>query len=124
MAATKSTPSNIDEYVDRFPEDVQQLLRKMRSTIKKAAPKAEEAISYGMPVFTLQGRLVWFAAHKGHIGFYPGAGAIKEFKKELSSYKGAKGSVQFSFDRPLPLALVSRIVKFRVKQNASKNKRT
>lgn len=118
----KTTPKNINGYIERFPKDVQPLLKKMRSTIKKAAPKAKEAISYGMPLFTLDGRLVWFAAHKSHIGFYPGAGAMKEFREELSAYTGAKGSVQFPFDQPLPLALVSRIVKFRVKQNSTKKK--
>ena len=90
----------------------------MRLTIKKAAPKAKEAISYGIPAFALNGNLVWFAAFKNHIGFYPGAAAIATFTNELSAYKGAKGSVQFPLDEPLPLALVSWIVKFRVKQKA------
>jgi uncharacterized protein YdhG (YjbR/CyaY superfamily) len=123
MAMTKKTPKNFADYVDRFPKDVQQLLRKMRLTIKKAAPQAKETISYGIPAFTLNGMLVWFAAFQSHIGFYPGASAIAAFKKELSAYKGAKGSVQFPFDEPLPLALVSRIVKFRVKQNLDKQSR-
>jgi len=118
----KRIPKNIDDYVDRFPKEVQQLLKKMRLTIKKAAPKAKETISYGIPAFTLNGLLVWFAAFKSHIGFYPRASAIAAFKKELSAYKGAKGSVQFPFDEQLPLALVSRIVKFRVKENLSKRK--
>lgn len=113
----KKTPNTIDDYISRYPKDVQRLLSAMRATIRKAAPKAEETISYGIPAFTLNGRLVWFAAFKKHIGFYPGAGAIAQFKEELSAYKGAKGSVQFPFDEPLPLALVARIVKFRVKQN-------
>ena len=94
----------------------------MRRTIKKAAPRAQEKISYGIPAFTLNGMLVWFAAFRHHIGFYPGAGAIAAFKRELSAYESAKGSVQFPHDAPLPLALVTRIVKFRVKQNLSKNK--
>jgi uncharacterized protein YdhG (YjbR/CyaY superfamily) len=123
MAMTKKTPKNIDDYVDRFPKEVRQRLQKMRLTIRKAAPKAKETISYGIPAFTLNGLLVWFAAHKTHIGFYPRASAIAGFRKELSAYKGAKGSVQFPFDKPLPLALVSRIVKFRVKQNLSKRKK-
>jgi uncharacterized protein YdhG (YjbR/CyaY superfamily) len=123
MAINKKIPKNIDEYVGRFPEEVQQLLKKMRLTIKRAAPKAKETISYGIPTFTLDGNLVWFAAHKSHIGFYPRASAIAAFKKELSAYKVAKGSVQFPLDEPLPLALVSRIVKFRVKQNLSKSKK-
>lgn len=108
------TAKSIDDYVGRFPEDVQRRLEKMRSTIKKAAPKAKETISYGMPSFILNGHLVWFGAHASHIGFYPGASAIATFKKELAGFKSAKGSVQFPFDEPLPTALVSRIVKFRV----------
>ena len=123
MAMTTKTPKNIDDYVDRFPKEVQGLLRKMRLTIKKAAPQAKETISYGIPAFSLNGLLVWFAAFKTHIGFYPRASAIAAFKKELSAYKGAKGSVQFPFDEPLPLALVSRVVKFRVKENLNKRKK-
>jgi uncharacterized protein YdhG (YjbR/CyaY superfamily) len=123
MAMKKKPPGNIDDYVDRFPKKVQQLLEKMRLTIRNAAPKAEETISYGIPAFTLNGSLVWFAAFKNHIGFYPGSSAVIAFKKELSAYEGAKGSVQFPFDEPLPLALVSRIVKFRVKQNLSESKK-
>ena len=123
MAMSKKIPKNFDDYADRFPKEVQPLLKKMRLTIKKAAPKARETISYGIPAFTLNGLLVWFAAHKNHVGFYPRASAIAAFKKELSAYKGAKGSVQFPFDEPLPLPLVSRIVKFRVKQNLSKSKK-
>jgi len=117
-----NVPKNIDEYMARFPSEVQALLQRMRATIKKAAPKAEEKISYGIPTFTLDGNLVHYAAYKGHIGFYPGAAGIAAFKKELSAHKGAKGSVQFPLDEPLPLALVSRIVKFRVKQNLSAKK--
>jgi uncharacterized protein YdhG (YjbR/CyaY superfamily) len=123
MAMNKKTPKNIDDYVSRFPKEVQQLLQKMRLTIRKAAPKAKETISYGIPAFTLNGILVWYAAHKSHIGFYPRASVIAAFKKELSAYKGAKGSVQFPFDEPLPLALVSRIVKRRVKQNLTNRKK-
>jgi uncharacterized protein YdhG (YjbR/CyaY superfamily) len=116
----KTSAKNIDEYVRGYPREIQQLLRSMRQAIKKAAPKAEETISYKIPAFRLNGMLVWFAAFKNHIGFYPGAEAMKAFKDELSAYKGAKGSVQFPFDQPLPLALVSRMVKFRVKQNRSR----
>lgn len=119
----KKIPTNIDDYVDRFPKGVQLLLKKMRLTIQKAAPEADEKISYGILTFTLNGNLVHFAAYKSHIGFYPGAAAITAFKKELSAYKGAKGSVQFRLDEPLPLALVSRIVKFRVKQSSSRKKK-
>jgi uncharacterized protein YdhG (YjbR/CyaY superfamily) len=110
-----STPADLDDYISGFPEEVQTLLRKMRLTIGRAAPNAEETISYNVPAFALRGKkLVWFAAFKSHIGFYPGAAAIAAFKKELSPYKTAKGSVQFPFNDPLPLDLVSRIVKFRL----------
>ena len=123
MAMNKKTPKNIDEYVKRFPKEVQQRLHAMRGTIKKAAPTATETISYGIPAFRLDGLLVWFAAFKSHIGFYPRASGIAAFQKELSAYKWAKGSVQFPLDEPLPLALVSRMVKFRVKENLSKKKK-
>ena len=122
MAMTKKTLRNFDAHLERFPKNVQRLLQEMRLSIKKAAPQAKETISYGIPAFTLNGLLVWFAAHKNHIGFYPRASAIAAFKKELSAYKGAKGSVQFPFDKPLPLALISRIVKYRMNQNLSKKK--
>jgi uncharacterized protein YdhG (YjbR/CyaY superfamily) len=120
---TKKTPKNFDDYADRFPKNVRQLLQKMRLTIKKAAPQAKETISYGIPAFTLNGMLVWFAAFRNHIGLYPRASAISAFKKELSAYKKAKGSVQFPLDQPLPLALVSRMVKFRVKENLRNRKK-
>ena len=113
---------NIDEYIAGFPKDIQKLLKEMRATIKKAAPEAEEAIKYAMPTFTLNGNLVHFAAFKNHIGFYPAPAGIEEFRKELSAYKGSKGAIQFPLDAPLPLALVSRIVKFRVKKNLEKAK--
>jgi len=120
MAKTKKASKTIDDYVDRFPKNVKELLAQMRLTIKKAAPKAEETISYGIPSFKLGRNLVWFAGYERHVGFYPGSSAIAAFKKELSAYKSAKGSVQFPADQPLPLALVSRIVKFRMKQNLGK----
>jgi len=113
---------NTEEYIAAFPKDKRELLEKLRTTIKKAAPAAEELISYGMPAFKLNGLLVWFAGHNKHIGFYPRVSAIEAFKKELSVYKGAKGSVQFPFDKPVPFALVTRIVKFRVKENLEKLK--
>jgi uncharacterized protein YdhG (YjbR/CyaY superfamily) len=117
MATNKKASKSTDDYIDRFPKDVRERLRQVRLAIRKAAPKAEEVISYGIPSFRLRGNLVWFAGYKRHIGFYPGSAAIATFKKELSGYKGAKGSVQFPLDKPLPLALVSQIVKFRMKQN-------
>jgi len=112
----------IDEYIASFPKEIQKLLKEMRATIKKAAPKAEEAIKYAMPTYVLNGNLVHFAAFKNHIGFYPAPQGIEEFKKELSKYKGAKGSVQFPLDQPLPLSLVTKIVKFRVAKNMEKAK--
>jgi uncharacterized protein YdhG (YjbR/CyaY superfamily) len=109
--------SSIDAYIASFPEETQALLKAMRATIRTAAPDAEEKISYQMPTFFLKGNLVHFAAFKQHIGFYPAPRGIEEFKEELSIYKGAKGSVQFPFDQPLPLDLVARIVRFRVAEN-------
>src|SRR5690242_17433088 len=112
----RKTPKDIDDYVNRYPKDVQRLLTQMRLTIKKAAPHATEKISYGIPTFALDGNLVHFAAFKNHIGFYPTPSAITAFGKELSSYKCSKGALQFPLDEPLPLMLVSRMVKFRVEE--------
>ena len=122
MSANKTKPTNIDEYIAGLPKDIQKILEELRSTISKAAPGAEETINYGIPTFTLNGNLVHFAAFKNHIGFYPTPGGIEAFKKELSVYEGAKGSVQFPIEKPLPLALVTKIVKFRVKENAERAK--
>jgi len=108
---------NIDEYIAAFPKEIRDRLQEMRSVIRKAAPEAEESISYAIPTFKLNGNLVHFAAFKNHIGFYPTPAGIEAFRKELSRYEGAKGSVQFPNDEPLPLALISKIVKFRVKDN-------
>ena len=108
---------SIDEYIATFPEATQKILKKIRATIKAAAPDAEEKISYQMPTFTLKGNLVHFAAFKNHIGFYPTPTGIEKFKMELSVYEGAKGSVQFPLDKPIPYDLISKIVKFRVKEN-------
>jgi len=113
-------PVNIDEYISGFPKETQKMLEQLRATIKKAAPKADEVISYSIPAFKLNGMLVWFAAHSKHIGFYPRGSGIEAFKKELSIYKGAKGSVQFPLDKPLPLGLITKMVKFRVNENLQK----
>jgi len=110
----------VDAYISRFPHKVQGILKKIRTTIRKAAPGAEEQISYQIPAFFLKGSLVYYAAFKNHIGFYPRTTAIAKFKKELASYKGAKGSVQFPLDQPIPYALISRIVKFRVRENLAR----
>lgn len=115
-------PENIDNYIAGFPEDIQQILEKIRATIKNAAPEAEETIKYRMPTFTLKGNLVHFAAFKNHIGFYPAPTGIESFRKELSAYKGAKGSVQFPLDKPLPLSLITKIVRYRVEENLKKAK--
>src|SRR2546426_9028409 len=120
MGMNRKIAKNFDEYLESFPKETQQLLGKMRLTIRRAAPKAKESISYGMPTFTLDGNRVYFAAFKNHIGFYPIPSGVEAFKKELARYRQGKGSVQFPIDEPLPLALVSRIVKFRMKQDASK----
>lgn len=113
-------PTSINQYIAAFPPDIQSMLKKLRATIRKAAPAAEETISYRIPTFRLKGNLVHFAAFKKHIGFFPTASGISHFKDELSSYKGAKGSVQFPFDKPIPYGLISRIVKFRVRENLQK----
>lgn len=108
---------SIDEYIATFPQKIQQILEEIRVTIKAAAPEAKEKISYQMPTFDLKGNLVHFAAFKNHIGFYPTPSGIQKLKKELSVYEGAKGSVQFPLDKPIPYDLISKIVKFRVEEN-------
>src|SRR3989344_6589991 len=110
----------IDAFIRVFPKDIQGKLGLLRRAIRKAAPGASEAISYGIPTFKLGGNLVHFAAYKNHIGFYPGSAAIRMFKKEFAKYKTSKGTVQFPLDKPLPLALVAKIVKRRVKENQGK----
>jgi uncharacterized protein YdhG (YjbR/CyaY superfamily) len=117
MKTGQTAPKNIDEYIARFPPEIQEILQKIRLTIRKAAPKAEEAISYMMPTFKLHGNLVFFAAYKKHIGFYPAPRGNEAFKEELSAYEGGKGTIRFPLDKPIPYALISKIVKFRVKEN-------
>lgn len=111
---------NIDAYIAMFPKDIQKKLNDVRSAIRKAAPQAEEAIKYAIPTFVLNGNLVHFAAAKNHLGFYPAPSGITAFKKELASYEQGKGSIQFPFDQPIPLKLISSIVKFRVAENLEK----
>ena len=122
MDSKKSGINSIDEYIATFPKDIQKILEELRATIKAAAPDSEEKISYQMPTFFLNGNLVHFAAFKKHIGFYPTPSGIEAFQKELSVYDGAKGSVQFPIDEPMPLKLISRIVKFRAAENIKKAK--
>ena len=106
-----------------FPDDVRTILNQVRQTIRAAAPEAQETINYQMPTFTLNGNLVHFAGFKNHIGFYPTPTGIEAFKDELSAYKGAKGSVQFPLDQPMPLSLIRRIVEYRVKENSERKPR-
>ena len=110
----------IDDYIAVFPGDVQAILEKIRATVREAAPEAGETINYGIPTFTLHGNLVHFAAFKNHIGFYPTPSGIEKFKDELAVYPMAKGSVQFPLDEPIPYALISRIVAFRLAENLEK----
>ncbi len=120
MKNEPNVPASMDEYISGFPPKVQKILRKVRTTIRKAAPGAQETIKYQMPTFILNGNLVYFAAFKEHIGFYPIPTGIEKFKKELSIYKQGKGSVQFPLDQPIPYDLIAQIVKFRVEENKAK----
>lgn len=113
--------NTIDEYIIQSPMEVQEILNTLRNVIKEAAPDAEEKISYKMPAFSLYGSLVYFAAYKNHIGFYPTASGIEAFKDELAVYKSSKGAVQFPIGKPLPYELISRIVKYRVDENMKKS---
>jgi uncharacterized protein YdhG (YjbR/CyaY superfamily) len=113
-------PNNVNEYIESFPKATQTLLKQIRATIKKAAPYAEELISYQMPAYKCNGPLVYFAGYKNHIGFYPTPSGILAFKKELAIYKTSKGAVQFPIDEKLPLGLITKIVKYRVKENSEK----
>ncbi len=123
MGINKKVALTTDEYIAQFPPDVRGILQNLRAVIKEAAPEATEKISYQMPTFYLNGNLVHFAAYARHIGFYPAPSGIEAFKEELSPYKGAKGSVQFPLDKPLPMDLISRIVRFRVSENIKKGRR-
>ena len=116
----KTNFKSVDEYITSFPKDVQKKLESIRQIINISAPEAEETINYQIPTFKLNGNLVHFAAFKSHIGFYPAPSGLKAFKKEISSYKSSKGSVQFPLDKPIPLSLIKKIVKYRVKENSIK----
>lgn len=121
MKNKQTTPQNIDEYIAGFPKDVQEILEKIRMTIRKAAPAAEEAMSYKMPTFNLKGQyLIYFAAYKKHIGLYPVPVGDAEFNEEVSAYQAGKGTLQFPLDKPIPYKLISKIVKVRSKENSSK----
>ena len=122
LKSKKAGFTSIDEYIATFPEDTQKILEEIRATIKAAAPEAEEKISYQMPTFFLKGNLIHFAAFKNHIGIYPTPSGTQAFKDEISRYQGAKGSIRLPIDEPMPLELISRIVKFRVAENLTKAK--
>ena len=112
----------VDEYIHTFPEETREKLESIRETIKNAAPKAEELISYNMPAYRHVKMLAYFAAQKNHLGFYPGASGIENFKQEISAFKWSKGAIQFPNDKPLPLDLIDKIIRFRVEENISKQK--
>ena len=126
MKSAQATPANIDEYIAAFPVDVQELLQSVRHAVREAAPEAGETISYQIPTFTLHGNLIHFAAFKNHIGIYPGASAIAAFRDELLGYRTARGTVQFPLNKPIPLALVKKIVRFCKKERTRpvKNRNT
>ncbi|NPV55823.1 MAG: hypothetical protein HPY76_03995 [Anaerolineae bacterium] len=114
---SNTPPKTIDEYIAQFPAEVQMILQQVRAAIREVAPQAQEAIKYAIPTFTMNGNLVHFAAYKKHIGFYPAPSGIEKFKDALSAYAGAKGSVQFPLDRPIPYDLIREIVAFRVQES-------
>jgi uncharacterized protein YdhG (YjbR/CyaY superfamily) len=122
MTTAIPKPKNFEEYLIAFPAETQKILKQVRNTIKKAAPDADEVISYGMPAFKQTRILLYFAAFKNHIGFYPMSSGIEAFKTELYDYKWAKGSIQFPLNKPIPIALITEIVKFRVNENNEKSK--
>ena len=112
--------NNVDEYIALFTNDVQIKLQQLRQTIKAEAPEAVEYISYQMPAYKQNGALVYFAAYKNHIGFYPTASGISNFLNEFTNYKNSKGAVQFAIDKPLPIALIKKVVRFKLKENDEK----
>lgn len=120
MKKSSDSAKSIDEYIDSFPREAQEILGQVRAAIRRAAPEATETIAYGIPTFVLNGNLVHFAAFKNHVGFYPTPSGIEAFRDELAAYRSAKGSVQFPIDRPMPLALIEKIVRFRAKEAKSK----
>lgn len=120
MDSKKAGFRSIDEYIATFPEDIQKILQEIRATVQAAAPDAKEKISYQMPTFDLKGNLVHFAAFKNHIGFYPTPSGTEAFREEIARYQGAKGSIRFPLNEPMPLDLIRRIVEFRVAENLKK----
>jgi len=122
MIAMSRKFKTVDEYLSTFPESTRSKLQTLRDVIRRAAPGAEEVISYNMPAIKQHGVLVYYAGYKGHIGFYPTGSGIVAFKKELSAYEGSKGAVRFPLDGTIPAGLITRIVKFRIKQDQDKEK--
>lgn len=120
---TSDKPTTIDEYIAGFPADIQKILQEVREAIRSEAPGASEKIGYGIPTFTLNGNLIHFAAFKNHIGLYPTPNGLEEFKEQLSGYKGAKGSVQFPLNQPMPIDLIKKITRFRVTKMMAKPKK-
>ena len=120
MISPSTKFKTVDEYFSAFPAGTKKILQQVRKTIKQAAPQAEEVISYNIPAFKLNGMLVFYAAYEKHIGFYPTASGIKVFQDESTGYKASKGAIQFPIDKPIPLALITKIVKYRVKENLEK----
>jgi uncharacterized protein YdhG (YjbR/CyaY superfamily) len=120
MATARAAPESIDEYIASFSPEMQVLLQRIRSTIHKAAPAAQETISYRIPTFTLDGALVYFAAFKNHIGFYPPVKGDVRLEEAITRYAGEKGNLRFPLGQPIPYTLIERIVKLRVKQNVAK----
>jgi uncharacterized protein YdhG (YjbR/CyaY superfamily) len=122
METSRNKFRTMDEYISKFPKNVRDVLEELRKVIRKSAPGAEETINYGIPTFKLKGNLVCFAAWKNYVGLYPDTSAIEAFKKELSPYKQAKGTVQFPLDKPIPFDLVKKITEFRVTENQSRKR--
>ena len=122
MKGSRNKFKTIDEYIAQFPKNVRGVLEELRRVIRESVPQAEEAISYGIPTFKLNGNLVHFAAFKIHVAFYPTSSAIRAFEKELTPFKYSKGTVQFPLDKPIPFDLVKKMVKFRVIENELKKK--
>jgi len=122
MKGSRNKFKTIDEYIAQFPKNVRGVLEELRRVIRESVPQAEEAISYGIPAFKLNGNLVHFAIFKIHVGFYPMSSAIRAFEKELTAFKYSKGTVQFPLDKPIPFDLVKKMVKFRVRENELKKK--
>jgi uncharacterized protein YdhG (YjbR/CyaY superfamily) len=120
MKTESTKPTTIDEYIATFPVEIQEILQKVRETVKTAVPQATEAINYGMPTFKLEGNLVHFGGAKNHLGFYPAPSGITAFQSELASYKSSKGAVQFPYDQPMPYDLIRKIAQFRATENLEK----